>query len=81
MVIVESEAVLIHEWSGYIVITAGRMICCRVHAEGRGLRSRLGLSHAKAQRAQRDILTLVALRLYKCYDSVDNVIQELLSYE
>lgn len=57
------------------------MICCRVHAEGRGLRSMVGLSHAEAQRAQRDILTLVALRLYKCYDSVDNVIQELLSYE
>lgn len=53
MVIIESEAVLIHEWSGYIVITAGRMICCRVHAEGRGLRSRVGLSHAEAQRAQR----------------------------
>ena len=42
MVIVESEAVLIHGWSDYIVITAGGLICCWVHAEGRGLRSRLG---------------------------------------
>ena len=53
MVIVESEAVLIHGWSDYIVITAGGLICCWVHAEGRGLRSRVGLSHAEAQRAQR----------------------------
>ena len=28
MVIVESEAVLIHGWSDYIVITAGGLICC-----------------------------------------------------
>ena len=41
--------------------------------------SREGAESAKG--TQRDILTLVALRLYKCYDSVDNVIQELLSYE
>lgn len=53
MVIVESEAVLIHEWSDYIVITAGRLICCRVYAEGCVLQSRLSGFHAKAQRAQR----------------------------
>ena len=53
MVIVESEAVLIHGWSDYIGITAARLICCRVHAAGRGLRSRVGLSHAEAQREQR----------------------------
>ena len=36
MAIVESEAVLIHGWSDYIVITAGRLICCRIHAEANG---------------------------------------------
>lgn len=62
MVIIESEAVLIHGWSDYIVITAGGLICCRIHTEARGLRGRLVLSHAEARSRRGDYFGELNLR-------------------